>query len=71
MSSMAKIALFSLSCKPFHVFNMFFPFSFIPFFIFYISLVKRGIKEGRRRTCSVCFGTIFLAFCRFIIIFAS
>ena len=26
MSSMAKIALFRLSCKPFYVFNIFFPF---------------------------------------------
>ncbi len=34
---MAKIALFSLSCKPFYVFNMLFLFSFIPFFIFYLS----------------------------------
>ena len=46
MSAMAKLAFSFLSCKPFHVFNMFFPFSFIPFFILYISLVKRGIKEG-------------------------
>ena len=30
-------------------YNSEFPFSFIPFFIFYISLGKWGIKEGRRR----------------------
>jgi len=44
---MAKIALFSLSCKPFHVFNMFF---FFPSFRFssFISLGKRGNDERRQ-----------------------
>ncbi len=46
---MAKIALFSLSYKPFHVFNMFFPFSFIPFFIFYIS--REEGNQGRTQAC--------------------
>ena len=46
---MAKIALFSLSCKPFYVFNMLFLFSFIPFFIFYISREERN--QGRTQAC--------------------
>ena len=37
MFDVAKLAFFFLSCTSFHDFNMFFPFSFIPFFIFYLS----------------------------------
>ncbi len=54
----AKLAFPFLSRKPFHVFNVFFPFSFVPFFIFYISR-EEGNKEIRRcayapRPFSVC-----------------
>ena len=55
MSAMAKIALLSLSCKPFHVFNMLSLFSFIPFFIFYISREERnqGRTQARLRPSSI------------------
>ncbi len=48
---MAKLVFSFLSCKPFYVFNGSSLFSFIPFFIFYISR-EEGIKEGRRRACA-------------------
>ena len=51
MSAMAKIALLSLSCKPFHDFNMLFLFPSFRFSSF-LSLGKWGIKEGRRHACA-------------------
>ncbi len=42
----SKVAFYFFSCKPFHIINMLFPFSFIPFFIFYIS---REVGNDERR----------------------
>ena len=52
MSAMAKIALFSLSCKPFHVFNMFFPFFLHSVFHLHLNssiIDLRRKATGRRR----------------------
>ena len=49
MSSMAKLAFSFLSRKPFHVFNGSSLFSFIPFFIFYIS--REEGNQGGTQAC--------------------
>ena len=55
MSSMAKIALFSLSCKPFHVFNMFFPF-FLHSVFHLLYLYGRGESRKDAGDKIMCFG---------------